>query len=349
MKIGILTHPLGTNYGGILQCYALYSYLKSEGHNPIIIHRQANKSFFLWRWIRYILKKLHFPRYYTAPASIIDRIANIRPFIQNHLILTAPIQSSRDVNSVCGKYGFEAVVVGSDQVWRADFASKYGFNYFLDFVPSDVIKFSYAASFGVSTWGYSTRQTKKIRRLLKSFNGISVREEDGIKLCEENLGVTPQLLIDPTLLISADEYSKISSQRLVDGKYVFVYWLGDNLLVKNDIENLENKGYKIININLRDKTILPSVEDWLSYIKYADIVLTDSFHGCVFSIIFQRSFIIKNNQSGGYGRLKTLFKLLNIDGNPVNQESSSIDYMAVSHNIENLQSQSKRYIQSIIK
>ena len=218
----------------------------------------------------------------------------------------------------------------------------------MDFVPSGIIKFSYAASFGISTWNYSAKQTNKIKKLLKSFNGISVREEEGIKLCEENLGITPQLLIDPTLLLSANEYSKISSQRLVDGKYAFVYWLGDIMLVKNDIKNLEKKGYKIININLRDKTVLPSVEDWLSYIKYADIVLTDSFHGCVFSIIFQRAFIIKNNQSGGYGRLNTLFKLLSIDGNQVNKKSG-IDYMVVSHNIKNLQSQSKQYIQSILK
>lgn len=345
MKIGILTHPLKTNYGGILQCYALYSYLKHEGHTPIVIHREVNKSFFLWVWIRNILKAMHCPRYYTTQI-LPNKALYIDEFIQEHLVLTSPIRNQKDMIKVCRKYELGAVIVGSDQVWRADFASKYGYNYFLDFVPSYIKKLSYAASFGTSTWDYSEKQTRKIKKLLESFEGISVREEDGIKLCEENLGIIPTLHIDPTLLLPENVYNNIASEQLVKEKYAFIYWLGEKKDVQKDINELKERDYKIVTINLREQVVLPSIEDWLSYIKYADIILTDSFHGCVFSIIFKKRFIVKTNHSGGNGRLRTLLKLLNIDD--CQCQGNDIDYNTLSHRLINLQNYSFKYFQSLL-
>lgn len=343
MKVGILTHPLHFNYGGVLQCFALYTYLKQSGYTPIIINRKFNESFFFKIWIKRVLTALHLPRYYND----VKKSSRIQPFIQRYLIRTAPIYSNSKMMRLCKEYHFDAVVVGSDQVWRFDFASNYGYNYFLDFVPSNVIKFSYAASFGINQWGYSGKQTLTIKQLLKSFRGISVREEEGARLCEENLGITPEVLIDPTLLLSTNDYNLLASERLVNGKYVFVYWLGDKSLVKDDIKDWITRGYKVIDINLRDSIILPSIEDWLSYIKYADVVLTDSFHGCVFTLIFGRPLVVKKNLSGGLGRIRTLFNLFNIDEGKMNQ-IISIDGAVISNCFEMLRTKSKKYIQSIL-
>lgn len=310
MKIGILTHPQGPNYGGLLQCYALCAYLKKMGHEPIVIQRVADKSFFLWDIVRSVLKALHFPRYYKP--NQVDRMVNIRPFIQKYLVRTEPMDSQRKMRKVCKRYGLEAVIVGSDQVWRTSFAMSYGYNYFLDFVPAGVKKFSYAASFGLSTWDYTPEQTEKIRELLKDFNGISVRESEGVSLIKQHLQMDAVQLIDPTMLLTSEDYSKVSSDRLVEEKYIFVYWLGDKKGIAEEVKKYREQGYTVIENYLRDNIEQVSVEDWLSYIKYAERVITDSFHGFVFSIIFGKKFNVFENASGGSGRIKSLMFLLNI-------------------------------------
>lgn len=310
MKIGILTHPQGSNYGGILQCYALSIYLKKLGHTPIVIRRESDKGFFLWTTIRTTLRALHFPRYYNPNSC--DKTRLIRPFVEKYLTRTQPIRSQKQMRTVCDQYKLDAVIVGSDQVWRADYAMNFGYNYFLDFVPSNIKKLSYAASFGLSNWQYDLEQTNCIKHLLSSFSGVSVREENAVRLCEDNLGITPKWLLDPTMLLKAEDYENIISPRIIKDKYVFVYWLGNKSLVSKDIEKYKKQGYRIVDINLRDEREQESVEDWLSYINYADYIITDSFHGCVFSILFKKQFIIRMNESGGTSRLESLFKMLDI-------------------------------------
>lgn len=340
MKIGILTHPQGSNYGGILQCYALCTYLKKLGHEPIVIQRVADKSFFLWSIVRNILKTLHFPRYYHPDE--IDRMANIRPFIQKHLARTEPVNSQNKMKKVCKKYGLDAVIVGSDQVWRHDYAMKYDFNYFLDFVPDDVVKASYAASFGLSDWQYTHRETEIIKQLLDRFKGISVREEDAVSLIKDNTGKNALQLIDPTMLLKQEDYDNITNHRLVKEKYVFVYWLGDKNLIASAIERYKTEGYTIVNINLRDICEQISVEDWLSYIKYADYVITDSFHGCVFSIIFERQFIAFGNKSGGNSRIKSLCKMFGFESETFKQ------YLNVNSKLEILRQNANNYINNTL-
>lgn len=339
MKIGILTHPQGTNYGGILQCYALCTYLRKLGHETIVIQRMEDKPFFLWSIVRNILKACHFPRYYHP--DTVDRMLNIRPFIQKHFERTEPIDSQSKMKKVCKKYGLDAVIVGSDQVWRYDYAMKYGFNYFLDFVPDNVVKASYAASFGLSDWQYPHNQTEIIKQLLDRFKGISVREEDAVSLIKDNAGKNARQLIDPTMLLKQEDYDKITSKRLVEDRYVYVYWLGDKSLIVPEIERYKEKGYKIVNINLRDICEQISVEDWLSFIKYADYVITDSFHGCVFSILFERQFIAFGNKSGGNSRINSLCKMFGFEPETYKQ------YSNVSDKLEILRREAKTYIDNI--
>lgn len=310
MKIGILTHPLHSNYGGILQCYALNTYLRKLGHDTVVIRRVPNKQFFLKRWLKSILRNIGVSRFRIKQTD--NKSINISKFINSHIDFTTPVDSMSKMKCICSKYKMDSVIVGSDQVWREDFAMNYGYNYFLDFVPKNVVKLSYAASFGLSEWHYNDAQTSHIKELLSEFRGISVREVDGVRMCEDFLKLTPSLLIDPTLLLDKVEYERISSRRLVDEKYVFVYWLGDKSVISDAISKYQEDGYKIVDIQLRSNSILPSIEDWLSYIQFADLVITDSFHGCVFSLIFNKTFCVYSNDSGGNGRLSSLFTLFGI-------------------------------------
>lgn len=340
MKIGILTHPQHSNYGGILQCYALSEYLKKLGHEPIVIRREHNRPIFVKRWILALLRGLRIPRYYRP--NKIDRTINIRPFVEQYLNRTYPISSDKQMLRVCKEYNFDAVIVGSDQVWRRSFAKKYGYNYFLDFVPEDIVKLSYAASFGISDWEYTPEESKNICNLMQRFTSVSVREEDAVSLCNAKMLVDAEWLVDPTLLLTSQEYSVITSNRKIKEKYIFLYWLGDKFRINGELEEYKSKGYKIVELNLRDECEQVSVQDWLSYIRYADKIITDSFHGVVFSILFEKRFSIYKNESGGVGRLSSLMKLLGLAC--CIDMDQNIDYAVLSEKLESLREKSKIYL-----
>ena len=336
MRIGILTHPQSINYGGILQCYALFTYLRKIGHEPVVIQREADRSFFLWELARSFLRAIHFPRYYTP--NKVDRSINIRPFIEKYLERTKLIRSQSQMRRVCGDYQLNAVIVGSDQVWRKSFALKFGYNYFLDFVQEGIKRMSYAASFGLSEWEYDLKETATIKPLLSSFSGISVREKEAVSLLKTNAGVDAIQHIDPTLLLSANDYSKIASKKLLEECYVFVYWLGAKEQIFDRIRILEDEGKKVVSLFLRDKQEQISIEDWLSYIKNADLIITDSFHGCVFSILFERKFEVFKNDSGGNGRIPSLLNILEINN------TSTVNYLQVKNIIDKLRESATSYL-----
>lgn len=336
MRVGILTHPQSVNYGGILQCYALFTYLRKIGHEPVVIQREADRSFFLWELARSFLRAIHFPRYYTP--NKVDRSINIRPFIEKYLERTKLIRSQSQMRRVCGDYQLNAVIVGSDQVWRKSFALKFGYNYFLDFVQEGIKRMSYAASFGLSEWEYDLKETATIKPLLSSFSGISVREKEAVSLLKTNAGVDAIQHIDPTLLLSADDYSKIASKKLLKESYVFVYWLGAKEQIFDRIRILEEGGKKVVSLFLRDNQEQISIENWLSYIKNADLIITDSFHGCVFSILFERKFEVFNNDSGGNDRISSLLNLLEINN------TSAVDYLQVKNTIDKLRKSATNYL-----
>ena len=345
MKVGILTHQQHINYGGILQCFALSTYLKLLGHEPLVIRRVPNKSNIIKRILRSFLKQLGLKHFNQV---LPDRAANVRSFVEENLNRTAVIDSHSLMNKVCNQYQLEAVLVGSDQVWRRDFAINFGFDYFLDFVPSNVIKASYAASFGLNTWDYTNDESKIIKRLLQEFRGISVREKEAVGLCKSHLEMDAELLIDPTMLLNDSIYGKYSSDRIIQDKYVFVYWLGDLNDISKYVSEYESLGYKVKVITLRGNHVLDSVEDWLSYIKYADIVLTDSFHGCVFSMLFHKQFVAYCNKSGGYGRIQSLFESMGISDKLENPKMN-VDYTIVDNQMEALRAKANNYLQKILQ
>ena len=321
MKIGILTHPLGANYGGILQAYALSMYLQKQRYDVVVLNRQSNLPF-VKRIIKNILVAIHYHRY-NAP-----KYKHLASFVKKYINYSKPLQTDAQMRKIVEANGFDAVIVGSDQVWRTGFAMGYGYNYFLDFVPDSVRKLSYAASFGLNNWEYTEEQTEKIKQLVSKFKSVSVREDEGVTLCLKNIGVKAEHVLDPTMLLTAEDYKTITSKRLVDEDYVFVYWLGPEEDKKKALLNVDVGDKKVVDISLRGSKPLISVQDWLSYIKYADHVVTDSFHGCVFSILFHKQFTICANDSGGNGRLRSLFKMLEIQPN-----KTLIDYSLITKNL----------------
>lgn len=343
MKIGILTHPQSINYGGILQCYALSTYLRKEGHDVIVIRRE-NNSPTLKRIVRQVLKIFHIKPYYNKDEA--KKGSKIKDFVNKQLVRTPPIYSQQGMQRICSKYRLNTLIVGSDQVWRRSFALKYGYNYFLDFATSDVIKLSYAASFGLSEWQYSPEETRIIKNLISEFKAVSVREDEAVSLCLNNLSQKAQQVLDPTLLLKKEDYIAITSPRLIEQPYLFVYWLGDKSRMDEAINSFKGQyDGRIKVVNLRETPVLPSVEDWLSYIMNADMVLTDSFHGCAFSIIFNRPLSVFSNESGGIGRINSLLKMLGITGDIIEKE----DYENINKKIGFLKNDSELYLKKYIQ
>lgn len=372
MKIGILTLPLHTNYGGLLQAYALQKYLTDIGHDVLILDTDKHPNIRPWYFrpaiwgyhlfLRYIKhKKIEI---FTESSQkriykeYLETSQNTQLFIDKYLRLRIYRKLS-EIN----EDEFDAIVVGSDQVWRAKYY--FGSNIkdaFLDFTKGwNIKRIAYAASFGTDEWEYNDKQTKECVEAIKRFDFISVREDFAVELCKEYLDAVAVHVLDPTMLLKRDDYDKIieNSKTEVHKGDLLVYMLDDNELNK-EILNKIVKNYSLIpfrvnskvencNANLKER-IQPSVESWLRGFRDAKFVVTDSFHACIFSIIFRKPFIVIGNKNRGLGRFYSLLRLFELQDHLVLSSEDfnpNIDYeipSSVLVKLDYLREQSKKQL-----
>lgn len=327
MKISILTLPLHANYGGIIQAYALQTTLERMGHEVTVISRPLRLfpgSFayikyikrFIWK---YLLKHGNFvflEKRYNRRQQYIE--TNTKCFISQYIKLKI-IQSFDELS----KDEINAIVVGSDQVWRpvyfcGMFKSKLE-NAYLEFTRDwDIKRVAYAPSFGTDEWEYDKGQTSICAQLIQSFDAVSVREESGVELCKQYLkreGV--EWVLDPTMLLEKEDYEKLIPQDICADGDLMHYVLEDTPAIKeliNDIAKKQSLKPFQTNANVVDASSLeevfpqPPVEQWLVGFRDAKLVITDSFHACVFSILFHKPFVVIGNKGRGYSRFESLLK-----------------------------------------
>lgn len=329
MKIAILTQPLYFNYGGILQAYALYCALQDLGHEVWIINRVDSYSHgFVYRSLstcKIILKEcLNFLLGKTTYSELQLFFANsqrntfafVTEYIQNR---SGELHSDKELRSFIKKMDFDAYVVGSDQVWRPKYSPNI-YTYFLDFSSDNTKKISYAASFGVDCWEYSSEETLVCSNLLQKFDAVSVREESAISLCAEYLNRSDaRLVLDPTLLHTSDFYLALIRNKnlsVSDRKYLLSYILDIN----EEKQNLMNNINSVLQLplyaaqeGLLHKNKLATIEEWLYGFANAKFAVIDSFHGCVFAIIFHVPFIVVANKERGISRFKSLLSLFHLE------------------------------------
>ena len=203
---------------------------------------------------------------------------------------------------------FDALVVGSDQVWREKLVNPLA-DYFFNFIDYPAILISYAASFGVDYAEYSDEEMKRCGKLIERFKAVSVREASGVKLIKDvyKWSCNPVVMPDPTLLLSRHDYEKISGESTGQTSGLFCYVLdmtGDKEKAIEKISTIYSLQPKIISLD--EEKAYPSVEEWLQSFRNADFVFTDSFHGCVFSLIFRKPFIAYGNAKRGIARFVSL-------------------------------------------
>lgn len=348
MKIGIITQPLRLNYGGLLQNFALQTILERLGHKvetldpplfpsipfkkkPIIFGKRFIKKI-LWGE-GHILQK-HIIREYQILSQ------NITSFVDQYLNR----RECCNFNTI-NKNDYDALIVGSDQVWRPKY-NKCIENCFLDFAYNwDIKRISYAASFGTDEKEFSNRQLQVCKKLIHKFSSVSVRENSGLLLCHEYFNIEAKLVLDPTLLLDSSDYIN-----LFKDKYSLNNDRSDNLVCyllntspnKQRIIDLVSKEkglkphkvysqYENVKAKLTERIQIP-IEQWLHDFYNAKFVITDSFHGCIFSIIFNKQFIVLENCERGNSRFLSLLQLLNLESRLFSGDSSDV-YSVISENI----------------
>lgn len=361
LKIGIITQPLRLNYGGLLQNYALQTVLQRMGHHVVTLdspYKLSSPTIFVY--VKRLIKKIILRRIstifleqeYEKKRYLIS--LNTSLFI-NQYINRVEVKKYKLLEN---KY-FDVLIVGSDQVWRP----KYNENIkdcFLYFARKWKVKrLAYAASFGTSDWEFSSSLEKDCRNLAQLFDAISVREDSGVDLCKQKLLVKAQHVLDPTMLLTKEDYNKVinnSETEVCPGNF-FCYILDESARKREIVQemstrlNLKPFSIEIDNFYKPDVKPQPKVEQWLRGFRDADFIITDSFHACVFSIIYGKSFYVIANQDRGLSRISSLLKTFGLENRLITEVQdlnklnfSLIDYSSIDYKLENMKRKSYSFI-----
>ena len=362
MNILIITHSLRYNYGGILQNYALQQILGRLGINATTLKIRRKIPFFCYFLeymkysIRLCMRKKSWKPLSTENLNVICRNTDL--FIDKYIKMS-PTMNLIDKIWV-REQNFDAIVVGSDQVLHPA-SYKPIEDVYLSFIHN-IRKIIYAGSFGFDEWQYSEQQTSRCREFLKHFAGVSARENKGVYFFENKLGVHADLVLDPTLLLKKEDYARFVGNR-PEGAVLTKYILDKNdqkeRIIQRIAKQLDLAVISASNENMDNNDLSPamrqtnSVESWLTSFYHSDYIITDSFHGTCFAIIFQKRFITIANKERGLDRFMTLLSYLGLENRLVYDEShiadlafAPIDYENISQKLTVLR---KKSIEFIIK
>ena len=338
-KICILTQPLWHNYGCLLQAYALQKCLKAMNYEVVTDeYPRRFLSFFdklkdkSKRMVAYHIlgrKSVNPNPFYPNEKSWKEICKNTSRFVRER-IDTVDFFNGQTFPSKEMINRFDTFIIGSDQVWRDSYGRVE--SYFGDFLKTENKKiFSYAASFGLNTWQFDRERTEKLRVLAKRFRSISVREKDAIELCRDNLNIEANWVLDPTMLLSKNDYISLfkdNFQEKSEGD-LMTYILDSSEEKIRLIKLIETeKKLNSFTVMAKETETFPAIEKWLKGFYDAKFVLTDSFHGMVFSIIFEKPFLVILNKQRGATRFLSLLSSLGLENRLIESvEDFNIDLL----------------------
>ena len=321
------------NYGGMLQGYALYSIIKSLGYSVDIISYdvgknansvypsiiQQTKQYGVGAAIPKVAEKIIAKGKYFIKDILEERVKLFDEFEEN-IEADTNLYDDDSINKL--KREYKVFVSGSDQIWNPNAVRNL---YLQTFVSESYRKISYAASIGRDD--FSDYEASVMIPAISGFGTISVREKTAKKLLEKYLSQPVSTVLDPTFLLSIEDWNKVSTERLVNGKYALVYFFSDSLEVRKRAQKFcKDRGLELIFIpyakqvyNLFDskgpgkRVNEVGPREFISFIKNAEFVFTDSFHGAVFSLIHQVPFaVFERNKSGHVSMNSRLYDLLDL-------------------------------------
>ena len=366
MKIAILTVPFNNNYGGFLQAFALKKVLKGMGHDVEFLMRRRYRPPRFARFknfIKWILGRTNSCSY-IRDYHIYKISKNTRRFVRQYLSpLSKSCYTPTSFKKLMDNYQADVFIAGSDQCWRYKFAPWYIDDYFYKpLLGTGKKRISYAASFGVDYIEYDENMLLSCQKCLKEFSAISVRETSGINLLEQYFNVPKGKaveVLDPTMLLSADDYKElICKYNITDQRYLFTYILDDNEEKEELISKIKQE-LLLSRINQKAQTgdimalqEIEPVELWLSRIYHSSFVITDSYHGMVFSIIFKKPFIVYGNAARGKTRFVSVLNKLGLadryveNGNNIELSiiNDTIDWNKIHDSIQHRRNESLAFL-----
>lgn len=326
-KIGTITFHGAHNFGSVLQTYALQEFVKdlyAEAgkdciYNVINYRTKFQKSFYS------IYKSVKNPKDIIKNAVAFKHCSALKvksqkfeDFLSNHINLTKVVSKADELEKFASAFDF--YISGSDQIWNVR-ASDFESAYYLDFVKSGK-KLSYAASFGPLKIDWSVYNKEKYSDLLSQYSAISVRETGSADNVKELTGSNCEVNIDPTFLLTKEQWRKVQSDaNYNDGKYILLYCLEpskEQLSMAKSISKKLNLPILVTRYNNKNDMINGFVKkydcgplDFLSYIDNAALVLSSSFHGTAFSMIYNKPFYVFGGMKDS--RISSILKIAGIE------------------------------------
>ena len=354
MKILTITFHRSKNYGAVLQAYALQRALVQCGYETAIVDYSRVIDPKKCRSLTGKLKLFAIKLLDVLRRSDRRRfVKRFEQFVTERLALTEKYDNYESLEIAPPKA--DMYLIGSDQVWNITY--RYRPEFFADFAPIGVKVASYAAS--IARYNYTEEQMSHFAQGIKGITPVSVREKSGKKFLKEKFGIDSEVHLDPVFLLSAEEWRAIAKHPSISEKYILCYALTASKKMETVAKNLKRlTGYKIVSISASSHSFLngdinifdAGPEEFLGYIDNAELVLTTSFHGTAFSVVFEKNFY--NFTSDYYASRTTdlleLFSLTNricVDANSVSCES--IDYSVARKIKEKKISNAYRYLESL--
>ncbi len=375
-KVGLITH-YGENYGGMLQAYALQKHVKDLGYDCKIISndflftakKTDRKSVFSNKIKRLFKNPIKsFKKSYAMRQSASDRALkkqNFREFSNTFLEIDHTGYTNYN-QYVENPPKYDVFLCGSDQIWNPNLYNENGFN-FADFAPSEAVKISYASSIAVSS--ITKEQADFMKPFLEKLDVISTRELDGSKIVSDLTGKEVCTVIDPTLLLNAEQWSEIASKPLIEGDYVFFYLFGERDYIKQVKQQVKKlTGLKTVCIPYVAREIIDNdikifnagPAEFISLIKNASLVVTDSFHATAFSVNLKVPFIslcrfAKGDSKSMNSRLNTLLGDLGLldriidENDPLPKEMLfDIDFEKAHEKLAELRKKDKAFLEDAL-
>lgn len=320
-NIGVMTWFSYHNYGSALQVTALNKKIRELGYNPEVINYiphgkvRSLSSDIYSEYVKKIKIKLKNKGKREYKGEL--REEKFNKFLNDNLILTDMCRTSSELFELNDK--FDAFVCGSDQIWAP---TCFNPKYFLDFVLDNRKKISYAPSIGL-TKIEDIYVKNRMKENISSFDNLSIREEQGKKLIKDICGKEAKVVLDPTLLLKKEDWKQLESNIYKEEKYILCYFLGNNKNSWESVNKIAKKsGLKVKVIPVfeddfkREYDVINDVgpSEFLELIKKASLVCTDSFHGTVFSIIYEKSFYTyeRFSKKDGNSQNSRIYNILNI-------------------------------------
>lgn len=339
--IAVLGFWYGLNYGAVMTAFALVRHLESEGYIPTLVDITG------------------FP---DVPATDRDESSVFRKFYRNKAVSITPVLNGPEQIYALND-SYNTFLIASDQLWRYEYTANLGHVFFLDFVAQGKRRVAYGTSIGTDRCKAPQEFRELASGLLSLFQGVSSRETNGVDILKCQYGIDAQFVLDPVFLADMDIWERCaadSKEQLPEGDYIFSYILDRNNDAEKVLSHVATKeNAKIMEVpdaraeaeRTGDVTALLPPDAWIAGIKNCKCVVTDSYHGMCFAIIFNKPFIVIANRTRGYSRFVSVLDSLNLKQHLIEKyedihqmDLPPIDWDKINNRLEAMRNESKAWL-----